>query len=133
MSLSNEIESKNEDRREIENTDILVAPSSWRQEWWWRNEVNIYENKMCKNVSLAVLLGNSSIWSRSACHALLALGLILRLHQVIENTAPETAYELTAFDIILLFFKRNDCWYNHHYPNDFSVQYLYGFTDCHWV
>ena len=71
QSLLNGIESENDDRRVMENTDVLVFPTGDNDD-----KVNIYESNMWNNATLASLLRNSGVRSRSAGHALTALGLI---------------------------------------------------------
>ena len=129
QSLLNGIEAENDDRRVMEATDILVVPDGDNDD-----EVNIYENNMWNNATLAALLRNAGVRSRNAGHALTAMGLILRLRQVVENTAPETAYEPTAFG-------RNK--WEYWFPilrelfvgvgitilTIFTVQYLYGWSE----
>ena len=129
QDLLNGIESENDDRRVMEANDILVAPDGTNDD-----EVNIYQANMWNNATLAALLRNSGVRSRSAGHALTAMGLLLRLRQVVEDTAPENAYEPTAFG-------RNK--YEYWFPifremvvgvsitilTIVSVQYLYGWSE----
>jgi len=129
QALLDGIEAENDDRRVMENTDILVIPDGKNDD-----EVNIYENNMWNNATLAALLRNAGVRSRTAGHALTALGLILRLRQIVEDTAPESAYEPTAFG-------RNK--WEYWFPiiremvvgivitilTIFSVQYLYGWSE----
>lgn len=123
------IEAENNDRKVMEATDILVAPDGNNED-----DVNIYQANMWNNATLAALLRNANVRSRNAGHALTALGLILRLRQVIEDTAPETAYEPTAFG-------RNKYEYWSPIVREmvvgisitimtiFTVQYLYGWSE----
>tara|TARA_R110000787_G_scaffold252484_1_gene357935 strand:+ start:107 stop:739 length:633 start_codon:yes stop_codon:yes gene_type:complete len=129
QSLLNGIEAENDDRRVMENTDILVVPDGKNDD-----KVNLYESNMWNNATLAGLLRNAGVRSRSAGHALTALGLISRLRQIVENTASESAYEPTAFG-------RNK--WEYWFPiiremvvgvgitilTIFTVQYLYGFSE----
>lgn len=87
------LEAENDDRKSMEKiTDFLVIPDGTND-----SKVNIYESNMWNNATLANILRNAGVRTRTAGHPLTSLGLILRLRQVIENNAPETAYEPTAF------------------------------------
>jgi len=87
------LEGENDDRRIMENSDIIVLPDGKDAS----EIVNLYDANMWNNATLAAILRSAGVRSRTAGHALTSLGLLLRLRQVMEDTAPESAYEPTSF------------------------------------
>ena len=86
------IKAENENRKMMSQEDLLVFPDGNNDD-----EVNIYQNNMWNVAEIAAILRNGGVRDRNAGRALPLAGLLLRLRQVMENTAPETSYEPTPF------------------------------------
>tara|TARA_R110000803_G_scaffold1094_5_gene3725 strand:+ start:169 stop:960 length:792 start_codon:yes stop_codon:yes gene_type:complete len=87
------LEHENDDRRVMENADLIVVPDDSDAS----NEVNLYNANMWNVAPLATILRSAGVKTRSAGHALSLLGLLLRLRHVMDDTAPESAYDPTCF------------------------------------
>ncbi len=86
------LRNENDNRRLMGHDDILVIPPQIGDE-----EVNIYDDNMWNVAGLAGLLRVAGVRVREAGHPLPLLGLLLRLRQVVEDTAPSHAYEPSPF------------------------------------
>ena len=86
------IKAENENRTLMKQEDLLVLPDGNNEE-----EVNIYQTNMWNVAEIAAILRNGGVRDRNAGRALPLAGLLLRLRQVMEDTALVSAYEPSPF------------------------------------
>ena len=83
----------NEGKRVAEKTLLMILPEDATE----TEPENYYNENMWNNAPLAGCLRSSGIKTRGAGHNLTGQGLLLRLRQVMEGTAPDDAFELNWY------------------------------------